>query len=350
MENRPVEYLRGPWLIGTCIDLLFQGILSAQFVKYFAVFRSDPTALKIFVGILAVLTYLRSIQVFTLVWFQVILHFGDMAWSFNCYWWLDTGALLGATIGLCVQAYFCSRLYLISDKNAYIVAPICAVFLFAYAAVIVVTRYLLAGPQYIQNIIQWFSIHLPAVMAGDILLTSSTAYFLIKKKNQAMPHTVGVLNALIRLTFQTAAPATICALINFVMNQTFPEEFPGARGAAAAAANEALPKLYAFSMMWTLNGRTDIRMMLVPSVIESTSGVDFRSTQRHVRYCDAEQGIRQLMSQGSVLAFETSQGRAAPKIARFSMARSDAVTMSEGSDAGLQSGEMVFASRGRSEI
>ncbi|KAJ7609726.1 hypothetical protein DFH06DRAFT_1344260 [Mycena polygramma] len=73
---------------------------------------------------------------------------------------------------------------------------------------------------------------------------------------------VGVLNALIRLTFQTAAPATVCAFIGFVFSLTFPNVVPHARVVGTLASNVILPKLYAFSMMWTLNARVHIRAEL----------------------------------------------------------------------------------------
>jgi hypothetical protein len=40
-------------------------------------------------------------------------------------------------------------------------------------------------------------------------MSCTTAYFLIKSRNDVLPQTVGLINALVRLTFQTAAPAAI---------------------------------------------------------------------------------------------------------------------------------------------
>jgi hypothetical protein len=45
--------------------------------------------------------------------------------------------------------------------------------------------------------------------AADMTICLTTAYFLIKTKKNVLPQTVGVLNALIRLAFQTAAPAAV---------------------------------------------------------------------------------------------------------------------------------------------
>jgi hypothetical protein len=45
--------------------------------------------------------------------------------------------------------------------------------------------------------------------AGDLILSLTTAYFLIKSKQGVLPQTVGLISALVRLTFQTAAPAAL---------------------------------------------------------------------------------------------------------------------------------------------
>lgn len=49
------------------------------------------------------------------------------------------------------------------------------------------------------------------------------------------------------------------ALLNLVFSLAFPQVYPTASSAASAAVNIPLPKLYAFSMMWTLNARQEIR-------------------------------------------------------------------------------------------
>jgi hypothetical protein len=48
-----------------------------------------------------------------------------------------------------------------------------------------------------------------AHLAADVLLSCTTAFFLIKSKKNVLPQTVGLISALVRLTFQTAAPAAV---------------------------------------------------------------------------------------------------------------------------------------------
>ncbi|KAJ7158333.1 hypothetical protein C8R43DRAFT_948638 [Mycena crocata] len=95
-------------------------------------------------------------------------------------------------------------------------------------------------------------------------------------RREVLPQSVGILNALIRLTFQTAALATACALTNFVLSLTFPEVYPTARATASLASDIVLSNLYAFSMMGTLNERRHIRSTASCEVGGGLSEVDFR--------------------------------------------------------------------------
>ncbi|KAJ6616727.1 hypothetical protein B0H10DRAFT_1798878, partial [Mycena sp. CBHHK59/15] len=234
-------------LIGVCLALLLQGVLSSQFVNYFTWYHDDKSGLRIVVGILALLSVLKSIQAFVVVWIQFIVYFGDLKGAIllnSTAWWQLANPLMAAVIGAYVQCYFCFRLYVIS-KRWYVVAPIATVFLFAFLSIVVATYYITTSNTV--KISNW---------SGDVTMSMTTAYFLDKTRKGVLPQTVGVISALVRLTFQTAAPAALCAMFDL----TFSQVYPGGRtGIVSAAFNLALPQLYAISMMWTLNARRSIR-------------------------------------------------------------------------------------------
>ncbi|KAJ7060974.1 hypothetical protein C8F01DRAFT_178234 [Mycena amicta] len=254
-ELHQANFLLGPWLIGTCLDILLQGVLSCQFVNYFGWYGDDMPTLRIVVGGLVLLTVLKSIQSFALIWIQLITYFGDLNGAiFLNYstWWQSGNPLMVAVIGFYVQCYFCYRLYVISRKW-FVVVPIAILFLFAFLSICVGT-YFIATVQ-VEHIGMWFAAHLGSVFAGDIILSCTTAYFLLKSKKDVLPQTVGLISALVRLTFQTAAPAALCAMFNLIFSQIYSSN----SAIISTAFNMALPKLYAVSMMWTLNARRTIR-------------------------------------------------------------------------------------------
>ncbi|KAJ7449127.1 hypothetical protein B0H11DRAFT_2241515 [Mycena galericulata] len=254
-QKREANFLLGPWLIGSCVDILLQGVLSSQFVNYYTWYSDDKVVFRVIVAILALLTTLKSIQAFAIIWIQFIVYFGDLEGAiFLNYttWWQSGNPLMVALIGLYVQSYFCYRLLVIS-KKWYVVAPVASIFLFAFLAIVVATYFISTANQF--GIGHWFAAHLSSVFAGDVILSLTTAYFLLRSKKDVLPQTVGLISALVRLTFQTAAPAALCAMFNLIFSQIY----PGGVAIISTAFNMALPKLYAVSMMWTLNARKSIR-------------------------------------------------------------------------------------------
>ncbi|KAJ6459178.1 hypothetical protein C8R47DRAFT_1162302 [Mycena vitilis] len=250
-----VNFRLGPWIIGCCLDLVLQGALFTQFANYFAWYPDDKGIQKAIVAGLFVMTTLKSIQSFVIIWNHAILFFGDLrgAILLNFTAWFELGnPLMVAAIGLYVQLYFCYRLYVISGRS-YIVAPVATIFIFAVVAMIFATYFI--ATQQVSRIADWFTAHLSAVFAGDVLLSCATAFFLLKSRRGALPQSVGLISALVRLTFQTAAPAAICAMLNLISAV----RFTGGQGLFALVFNMPLPKLYAISMMFTLNARRNIR-------------------------------------------------------------------------------------------
>ncbi|GLB39972.1 hypothetical protein LshimejAT787_0704820 [Lyophyllum shimeji] len=273
-------FILGPWLIGCFIDVLLQGILFCQFSHYFGRYPDDGIGNRLAVTGLLILTTLKSVHSFASSWVLFIIHFKDLTGAIALNytaWWLTSSGLMVASIGIYVQAFFCHRLWVISWKNYWVLAPIIVVLLFAYVSICLATYYISQGAQAGPHIATWFAAHLSSVFAGDLLITLSTAYFLLRSRKDLLPQTVGLINALIRLTFQTAAPAAMCAMFNLIFSQIY----SGDNKLISSAFNQTLPKLYAFSMMWTLNARDQLRSYTVERFYD-TSGVGARPTRENV--------------------------------------------------------------------
>ncbi|KAF9457861.1 hypothetical protein BDZ94DRAFT_1272121 [Collybia nuda] len=268
-EFREVTYLLGPWLVGSSLDMLLQGILFCQFTTYFTWHHNDTSNMRTAVVGLAFLTTIKSAQAFFLVWNIFIYHFKDVKGAVLANytaWWETGNALMVANIGLYVQIFFCHRLWNLSSKNNWFVVPIATILLFGYVSVCFATYYISEGSRASSMIVAWFAAHFSSVFVGDMLITLGTAYFLIKTRQEVLPQTVGMINSLIRLTFQTAAPAAICAMFNLMLTQIY----TGSENLVAVGLNQLLPKLYAVSMMWTLNARRGMRLNR-GQILDSTS-------------------------------------------------------------------------------
>ncbi|SJL14136.1 uncharacterized protein ARMOST_17591 [Armillaria ostoyae] len=255
-DQEAVIYSLGPW-----------------FFNYYAWYgKSDTWKLTAGVGALAVMTTLKTIQALyaffsffsccadhhgsAIVWVQDIVYFNDLNSALQMrfsVWYQMGNPIMVAFIAFYVQCYFCHRLWAISSTRYWVVSPILFLYVFSLGAAAVATYYIaLADPR----LGYWLSVHYATVFVGDVLLAVALAYFLLRTKKRVLPQTKNLFDSLIRLTFQTAVPAVIVALLNLIFI-FLPD--PYVKGISSAFI-QPLPKLYAISMMWTLNARRDIRI------------------------------------------------------------------------------------------
>ncbi|KAJ6481362.1 hypothetical protein DFH09DRAFT_1341262 [Mycena vulgaris] len=252
-----ITFFLGGWDLAICVDLIFQGIIFAQVAHYTTLCEKD-VLLRAFVAVLLIITTLKSAQGLVILWIQNVEYFMNLnaalGMSTNS-WTTELNLTLVALIAFYVQLFFCKRLWAISG-NIYIVALVVALFVFALVAAIVSSVFTFAGQ--LKNV-TWIEIHLATVFAGDVLLCGSTIYFLLYHSSYVSPKTAGLLHSIMKLTFQSAAPAAVCALISLVCTLAWNRTTPNAYVMLAIIANNVLPKLYAISAMWTLNSRRSIR-------------------------------------------------------------------------------------------
>ncbi|KAH8825398.1 hypothetical protein DL96DRAFT_1712394 [Flagelloscypha sp. PMI_526] len=252
--------LLGPWVVGGFVDFLFQGILFYQFQTYFRFYKEDKIFLRSAVAVLLVLTTLKSVQAFAVVWVQNVVYFGDPDTAVPLAYtlWFEAGTpIMVALIGLYVQLYFSYRLYVVS-RSKILVAIVLLIFVFAFLSICIAFYFINQDNE--AMLVAWFACHLSSVFAGDFIMTVSTIFFLVRTKHNMLPQSVGILKSLIRLTLMSAAPAALCALLNLVFSQL--GSINGNRNIISTAFNQALPKLYAMSMMYTLNARRSLRAMV----------------------------------------------------------------------------------------
>ncbi|KAJ6508119.1 hypothetical protein DFH09DRAFT_1199421, partial [Mycena vulgaris] len=269
-----IVFFLGGWDLAICADLIFQGIIFAQVAHYTTLYAKDALALRAFVAVLLIITTLKSAQGLVIFWIQNVDYFMNLnaalGMSMNS-WTTEINLTLVALIAFYVQLFFCKRLWVIS-KNVYVVTLVVVLFVFALIASIVSSVFTFAGQ--LKNV-TWIEIHLATVFAGDLLLCGSTIYFLLVRhasRNASSAESAGMLYSITKLTFQSAAPAAICALVSLVGTVSWNRKTPDTDIMLAIIANNVLPKLYAISAMWTLNSRRSIR--------QAHSGTGQSSTER----------------------------------------------------------------------
>ncbi|KZV95964.1 hypothetical protein EXIGLDRAFT_818728 [Exidia glandulosa HHB12029] len=283
-HDRQLLYLTiAPWMIGSFLDVATQGVLVCQFNNYFNWYKDDKTWLRVAVVALVILTTLKMLDSCAVTWIAQVEYFGDLPGAVllnYISWWQSGVPLMGATINFYVQSYFLYRLVAISKRH-WVSYPVGTVVVFGWVSCVVATIYikLQDGP----NIQHWFAAHLGSAFTADILMTMSTAVFLLRSRKNSLKQTQTLVDTLVRLTWQSAAPAAVCATLNLILSQAMPGEF-----IVSTIPNQLLPKLYSISMMFTINSRKDVR--LVSSSGKTSSSENATSGRRGTRRDDLELG------------------------------------------------------------
>ncbi|KAF7335436.1 hypothetical protein MVEN_02196700 [Mycena venus] len=144
--------------------------------------------------------------------------------------------------------------------------------------------------------------HLSFLAAGDFFLTGTMVFYLLRQSKDVHPRIAGILMALVRLTFQSAALGAGFAIINLIFNVVSGiTQAPLTSGwkFGTIVMNQILPKLYAVSAMWTLNWRAEanlrndddvnLNMSLSLSGIGS-DGTSTRTRRKNGHDADVERG------------------------------------------------------------
>ncbi|KAF7315757.1 hypothetical protein MIND_00091600 [Mycena indigotica] len=274
-----VTYLLGAWDLSICGDLLLQGVIFAQTAHYFALYDSDLAPLRLFVLGLLLLTTLKSMQMIAVLWVQNVVHFTDIRAAGMMYttnWLQQINLGFGAFIAFYIQLFMCQRLWALC-KNVYILLVLLAMFTFSLVAAFVAVGLTFNDQPIVRS--TWISLHFGIVFGGDLLLCGSMAYYLLKHSKQVLPQTAGMLNAVLRITVQSAMPGAVCAMITLI-NSQIGEQSNALKPSTMVTiiSSNFLPKLYALSAMWTLNSRRAI--LLARSTGQNTSSNEGQSGGR----------------------------------------------------------------------
>ncbi|KAJ6582399.1 hypothetical protein B0H19DRAFT_1061815 [Mycena capillaripes] len=252
------------WDLSVAADLFLQGIIYSQLTQYFMTsYKRDVILLRCFVCGLALATTFKSAWNLYCMWALSRVAFEDdpliaLVKMYRNDWLLRYNVAIVALVVFYVQLYFCTRLYLIS-RNIYVVAAVATAMLAA-----LVSAFVAAATTAEANSKHWLlTMHLAFLAAGDFFLTGTIVVFLLRKSKDVHPRTAGILMALARLTFQSAALGAGFAIINLIFNVVsgiIQAPLTSGWKFGAITVDQILPKVYAVSAMWTLNWRAEAKL------------------------------------------------------------------------------------------
>ncbi|PVF94915.1 hypothetical protein CPB86DRAFT_817624 [Serendipita vermifera] len=263
VDNAPVTI--APWVMGAMADLFLQGILTVQITNYFTYQSVESYRKKTWLVIgLTVLCILKSTLNILNVWELVITSFCDPDAARNLLrsdWKSYSASFVTAVIAIVVQSFFVLRYWRLT-KAWYICLPIIIGMILSITASItfVITLAKSLGVSVgldtrsrstlvalTKSLRIWSIIHFVSAILVDVAITTATAWYLYNQKPLVVRSTSEMIDRLIRMVWQSALPPTICVIVNAVLVPTKPSQH------GHIAINMVLPKLYAISLMYTLN-------------------------------------------------------------------------------------------------
>ncbi|KAJ7800640.1 hypothetical protein B0H14DRAFT_2616048 [Mycena olivaceomarginata] len=247
----------GAWNLGACAALLLQGVLCAQVAHYTTRNKRDSIWMKLFVVGLTLMITLNAMHAIGMIWIQSVTTFGDMKGGSNIWHnhWVWKPSLAHS---LCRQYHVATYILSLS-------APLC---LRWHLFPLLLCGSASGGCGLRRSRFDWQHDILLAPTLARIYprprarpQPSSTPYSGSQCRQVKSEHANSETQRFTIIKPQSAVPATLSASINFATEMALRSTAwnPVLLGIAIVA-NMALPQLYAWSAMWTLNSREDIHL------------------------------------------------------------------------------------------
>ncbi|OJA18596.1 hypothetical protein AZE42_06570 [Rhizopogon vesiculosus] len=247
----------GPMLIGGLLAFGLSGCANMQFIVYWRQYSCEAWRAKSLVIATWLLDLCHSAFVAIALWDAIIVPFGDMSKLDNIPWSVGLAVQLTAMITFIVQSFFAYRIYRLQKKRIIVVIPIVALAFVRLVAASVSMGEMIRLQSYTAfvqhpytNRIFTLGLVLSAVV--DIMITILLCYFL-RKNRTVIKTTTRIIDTLTLWTIRNGSITCAAAIATLICWSVMPQNriFLGLHFVIA--------KLYAISLLATLNSRTRIR-------------------------------------------------------------------------------------------
>ncbi|KAJ7581786.1 hypothetical protein C8J56DRAFT_958301 [Mycena floridula] len=250
----PIKFL-SPYLFGGILAQYFFGVFTCQVVNYYSAFgNSDPLSQKVHVSIVVALTIFKIVQIVISLWKRHVVDWGNFRALTVIEEDTRITSLSTVLVTIAVQVFFIHRCFLLSSRNYFFLVPVVACCLLSLAASLWVTITMPVNfAAKSDSFIKASRLFPAASVATDGLITVFSMYYLVEaRRNVASKSTDTLISRMILITLQSALPPLVTASLSAAFTgQTL--------GPYVFMWHCTTPLLEAFSMMYTLNCRAELR-------------------------------------------------------------------------------------------
>ncbi|KAG7087069.1 hypothetical protein E1B28_013050 [Marasmius oreades] len=262
----------GGLMAGTWVNSYFFMIELIMCYKYFVRYRSDPTWLKMIVGMTLLIDTVSTIDHYVMIYMYAITHWGDQEFLKRQYWPLPAYLVTTGASAWIVQQFLIFRFWLLS-KNKIITPFLMLTSLAAFAGAIVTAVVIIKHPTYAERAEANISVTvwLIASAGSDILIAAILIYTLQRMKT-SFRKTQTLIKRLTILAIQTGSPGSVVATIGLIVYLNDNENN------ISVGIAFSLGRIYALTMLHNLNSRGQI--------FASTANITGASTTMHLSLGD----------------------------------------------------------------
>jgi hypothetical protein len=249
----PSRYL-GPFFVTGLLSYFFLAIINMQVQHYYRTYKSDALFQKGHVGLMMFTVVAKSVQVFIALWKREAAEWGNYQQLTIIEEDSKFAGTTSSVVTIVVQAFFIHRCFRLSNHNYFFAIPaIVGVVLNISTALwmtaIMPTNFAIKSHEF-DIASQIFPI---SCVVTDSIITLTTLYTLLRIRRKASSaKSLNMISRLVRLTLETA----ILPLVTSILDVCFTGQL---NGPYVFGYVTMTPYLQAFSMMYTINLRTEIR-------------------------------------------------------------------------------------------
>jgi hypothetical protein len=249
----PSRYL-GPFFIAGLVAYFLLATILMQVVHYFRIYKSDSRLQKSHVGFMFFMIICKSVQVFIALWKREAADWGNYLELTIIEEASKFASTTSSAVTTVVQLFFIHRCFRLSNQNYYFAVPAVAGVVLNFSSALWMTAIM---PTNFANKSNEFGIASQVFpissVITDAIITLTTLYTLLRVRRKAIsPTTLSMISRLVRLTLETATPPLITACLNAALTGQL-------NGPFVFLFLTMTPYLQAFSMMYTINLRSEIR-------------------------------------------------------------------------------------------
>ncbi|KAJ7136133.1 hypothetical protein C8R44DRAFT_769776 [Mycena epipterygia] len=249
-----VDATLGAIEIGMMLALFLFGILSMQVCSYFRKFTHDTWQLKLFVGAIWMAELMHTVLTCILTYAKTVSFFGDFGEVSRINRSLSFSFVVSAAIGPSVQGFYAYRILRLSGHRfiPIICWILCSLQVINTMAVSVTSFNIPTVYEYKDRLGWLITSSLSISASTDVLITSTTCYFLRLQRDIGLRRTQKMIDLLTFWSIQTGLLTTATALLMLILYLTM-DNF------IWVGVLFLLSRAFSNSLLSTLNSRTEIR-------------------------------------------------------------------------------------------